>query len=207
MKTPHFIYFDLGNVLLTFDHAIACRRVAASTGLAEHEIHATIFESGLQLRYESGEIDSQEFVAAFVTATGCSVDVSDFLEMCSDVFELNTPIVPIVAHLRTAGFRLGVLSNTCQAHWEFVSRGRYTILHELFEREVLSYECKAMKPYPTIYETAITAADVEPDRIFFVDDRSENVAGACLAGLDAALFRGVQPLLHDLRMRRVLTNL
>ena len=29
---PKFIYFDLGNVLLRFDHELACRQMAAVAG-------------------------------------------------------------------------------------------------------------------------------------------------------------------------------
>ena len=115
--------------------------------MSERPVREAIFDSGLQLRYEAGEISSNEFVAAFVAARGCVVDPREFLRNCSDVFELNAPIVPVVAHLRTAGYRLGILSNTCEAHWEFVSQGRYTILQELFELEILSYELKALKPH------------------------------------------------------------
>ena len=207
MKPPDFIYFDLGNVLLTFDHSIACQRVGRQTGLSEHRVHKAIFDSGLQRQYEAGEITSDEFVSAFIAETGCVVDAEEFLRNCSDMFELNAPIVPVVAHLRTAGFRLGILSNTCPAHWEFVSRGRYRILQELFELEILSYELKAMKPLSSIYEAAAAASGVEPSRIFFTDDRLDNVEGARQAGLDATLYRGVQELLADLRHRNVATNL
>jgi lambda repressor-like predicted transcriptional regulator len=34
MKSPKFIYFDLGNVLLFFDHQRATRKIAELTGLA-----------------------------------------------------------------------------------------------------------------------------------------------------------------------------
>jgi hypothetical protein len=51
---PKFIYFDLGNVLLFFDHALGCRQMAAVAGLAEAQIRAAIFDSGLQWKYECG---------------------------------------------------------------------------------------------------------------------------------------------------------
>jgi FMN phosphatase YigB (HAD superfamily) len=207
VPTPRFFYFDLGNVLLTFDHSIACRRIAALTGLSEPFVQATIFDSGLQLRYEAGEISSDEFVESFMVATGRRVEPRRFLVDCSDVFELNAPIVPVVAHLKLAGYRLGVLSNTCPAHWEFVSQGRYQVLQDLFEIVILSYERRAMKPMPLIYEEAVSASGVDPAEIFFTDDRFENVEGARQVGLDATLFRGVQSLMKDLRQREIMTNL
>ena len=111
-----------------------------------------------------------------------------------------------MAHLRAAGYRLGILSNTCEAHWEFVSCGRYAVLKELFEVEILSFRLGSMKPETPIYEAAIAASGVAAEEIFFTDDRSENVAGALRAGMDATHFRGVQPLLQDLRDRQIKTN-
>jgi putative hydrolase of the HAD superfamily len=207
VRTPRFFYFDLGNVLLTFDHSIACRRIAARTGLSESLVRATIFDSGLQLRYEAGEVSDDQFVESFRRVTGCAIDAEPFLADCSDVFELNVPIVPVIAHLKLAGYRLGVISNTCAAHWDFVSRGRYRVLQDLFDIVILSYERRMMKPLPAIYHAAITASGLAPGEIFFTDDRPENVAGARLVGLDATLFRGVQPLLRDLHGRNVRTNL
>jgi HAD superfamily hydrolase (TIGR01509 family) len=207
VNPPRFIYFDLGNVLLTFDHAIACRQVAVQTGLDPWQVDRVIFASGLQLRYEAGQIGSQEFVETFVAETGRRVDPQAFLRACSDIFELNAPIVPVVAQLRMAGYRLGVLSNTCPAHWEFVSRGRFAILPTLFDVRILSYERGALKPSLPIYQAAIAAAGVAPGEIFFTDDRAENVSGARDAGLDATLFQGVQMLLRQLQQRRVGINL
>jgi FMN phosphatase YigB (HAD superfamily) len=207
LTTLRFFYFDLGNVLLKFDHSIACRRIAARTGLSESRVRAIIFDSGLQLRYEAGEISSEEFVENFRQATGQNVAPACFLSDCSDVFELNAPIVPVIAHLKLAGYRLGVISNTCQAHWEFVSRGRYRVLQDLFEIVILSYERRMMKPLAAIYDAAAAASGVEPNEIFFTDDHPENVEGARHVGFDATLFRGVQPLLRDLHRRQVRTNL
>jgi epoxide hydrolase-like predicted phosphatase len=206
VTTTRFLYFDLGNVLLKFDHSIACRRVAAQTGLSESLVRAAIFESGLQMRYEAGEISSEQFVDGFRSSTGRRIASQDFLASCSDVFELNAPIVPVVAHLKLAGYQLGLISNTCPAHWEFVSRGRYQVLQDLFDVVILSYERRAMKPLPPIYEAAVEASGVQPAEIFFTDDCAENVEGARRVGLDATLFRGVQPLMHELRQRRISTN-
>jgi putative hydrolase of the HAD superfamily len=190
-----------------FDHTIACRRVAGQTGLREEEVREAIFTSGLQHRYEAGEVSSAEFVQAFVTQTGRCVNPDAFLRSCSDIFQLNAPIVPVVAQLRSAGYRLGLLSNTCQAHWEFVSQGRFAGLHCLFDVEILSFVVRALKPLPSIYEAAIRAADVAPDQIFFTDDLPENVAGARQAGLDATLFQDVPTLLQELRRRNIAMDL
>ncbi len=208
--TPRFIYFDLGNVLLTFDHRMACEQVGKLVGLPADEIWELIFASQLQAQYEAGAITSQEIYEQFCqqccTEQDKWPDYDAFHLANSDIFSLNIPVVAIVAHLQAAGYPLGVLSNTCEAHWKHVSGGRYTVLHELFQEVVLSYEQRSSKPDRKIYEHAIELAHAEPGEIFFVDDRAENVEGACQAGLDAVLFCSPQQLAADLRSRGVQFN-
>jgi HAD superfamily hydrolase (TIGR01509 family) len=68
---------------------------------------------------------------------------------------------------------------------------------------VLSFEAEAMKPDRRIYDAAIQRAGVPADRIFFVDDREENVAGARAAGIDAVQFVDCDTLIADLRKRNI----
>ena len=102
-----------------------------------------------------------------------------------------------------AGQRLGLISNTCELHWKFVSDGRYALFPSAFEHVVLSYELRQMKPKSEIYLTAARLAGVEPREIFFTDDLPENVAGAQAAGFDAVLFNGAPALVDELHRRRV----
>ncbi len=208
--TPRFIYFDLGNVLLTFSHQTACAQLGELVGLPADRIWATLFASGLQNRYEQGALTSQEIYQQFCAA--CFDDPQEWPDPAafhlanSDIFQLHTPVVPIVAHLESAGYPLGILSNTCEAHWDFVSRGRFTIIERLFQVAVLSYDLGVSKPDRKIYEVAIQRAGVAPGEVFFVDDRIENVEGARAAGLDAVQFTSPQQLAADLRGRGVRFN-
>jgi HAD superfamily hydrolase (TIGR01549 family) len=110
-----------------------------------------------------------------------------------------------VAQLRSAGYRLGILSNTCPAHWEFVA-GRYELLRAYFEPCVLSYEVGVMKPDPAIYQAAAGRAGVPGERIFYCDDHLENVEGARRCGWDAEPFTGHVRLADQLRQRGVAFN-
>jgi HAD superfamily hydrolase (TIGR01509 family) len=63
----------------------------------------------------------------------------------------------------------------------------------------LSYELHAVKPERAIYEAAARLAGHEPNEIFFVDDRPENVAGAREAGFESVLYTDVPQFVADLR--------
>lgn len=196
-----FFYFDLGNVVLFFDHDVACRNVAQLTGLSVARVRAAIFDSGLEARYETGLITTRQFHAEFCRATETRPKCPDFMRAFCDMFTLNAEMPAVLERLRQAGRRLGVLSNTCSGHWRFVRNRSYDRLWRSFERFALSYEIKSMKPSPEIYHAAARMAGVPIESIFFVDDRAENVAQAKAQGMDAVQFLSTAQLLADLERR------
>jgi len=205
-RSPQFLYFDLGNVLLTFDVRIACRQVGELTGLTPERVDEIIFGSGLQERYERGEVSSRAFYEAFCADSGTRPDYDALHLASSAMFQVNVPVIPLVAHLQAARYRLGILSNTCESHWRYVAEGRYRFIRELFEVRVLSCDERCCKPATEIFRRAAHAAQVAADEIFFVDDRPENVQGAREAGLDAVLYEGPRQLADALRRRGLRFN-
>ncbi len=208
MTPPRFFYFDLGNVLVRFDHHRSCRALADLTHTSVDTMREILFgPQSLQWDYEAGQIDCGRFCALIREKTGASVDDAQLLEANSAIFWPHVAIVPVTAHLNAAGFPLGILSNTCPAHWRYVSQGRYNYLRHGFDVHVLSFEVKAMKPLPRIYELAAASAGVEPGEIFFTDDRLENVEAAREAGWQAHHFTTVSGLIEAIRQTGVRTNL
>ena len=133
-----FLYFDLGNVLLYFSHERACRQMAQVASMPDLEITPTdvrrvVFESGLEDLYETGEITTAEFYVQFCRLTGTRPDLDRLMHAASDIFWPNDSLLPLVADLRRAGHRLGMLSNTNEVHWEFVANGRYEHLPGAFD--------------------------------------------------------------------------
>src|SRR5690348_16258110 len=128
MSTPKFFYFDLGKVLLDFDHRHACRRVAAISGVSAERVWDVVFASGLELRYEAGAIDDRAFYESFCQAADARPDREAFERAHSDIFSPNIPLWPIVSGLAAAGYRLGILSNTCPAHWRVAAGGRFGLI-------------------------------------------------------------------------------
>lgn len=198
-----FAYFDLGNVLLAFDHGLACRQMAAVSGVAEQRVRELVFESGLELAYERGDLSTDEFYRRFCDETGAAPDRCALLRAASDIFTRIDATAELVRRLRAQGRPVGLLSNTCEAHWEFV-RESFPELPALFDVLVLSYEVRALKPEPEIYRRAASAAGATAESLFFVDDRAENVAAAREAGWDAVAFTDPRALESALRERTLL---
>ena len=203
-----FIFFDLGKVLVDFDHRICSENVAQITGLGGNVIHEIIFDSGLQSDYESGKITSTQFVERFNQAAGCEIGESRLLDAVSDIFVLNRSMVPLLTQLRAARFPIGILSNTCQAHWDFIMN-RSPLLQKIFDPEkcVLSFKVGAVKPDPDIYEHARQVAGFVPEQIFFCDDLQRNIDGALAASFQAKVFTTPTRLARELIDAGVKVNL
>jgi putative hydrolase of the HAD superfamily len=199
--TERFIYFDLGNVVLHFDHDRAARQMAEVAGVSVRQVRDLVFTGDLQTQYETGRISSRQFYDEFRERTGSRASLEDLFRAASDMFEINASMLPLIAQLRAAGYRLGVLSNTCEAHWQFITDGRYAILPAMFEQCVLSFRVGHMKPSAGIYRAAVDMAQVQPQQIFYTDDLPANVDGAQRVGLDAELFTTAAALAESLRER------
>jgi HAD superfamily hydrolase (TIGR01509 family) len=203
---PRFFYFDLGNVLLNFDHRLAARQMAAVAGVSAEAVWDIVFAGDLELRYESGEIGDREFYKIFCEKTDTRPDFQALMRAGSEIFTPNASMIPLVGALTSARKRLGILSNTSPAHWAYCRDGRYALLSQAFDVYALSYELGACKPSPKIFEGAARLAGVAPREIFFVDDVAGHVAGARAAGFDAVQYTTTPALVAELRRRGVEFN-
>lgn len=193
-----FLYFDLGNVLVHFSYDLGCQRLAEWSPHSAEAIRQLTFGGSLQLDFESGRIDAAGYAQGIREQISIKLPDSVILEMTSAIFWPNWEMLPLLAALQRSGQKLGILSNTCSAHWNFVTH-RYRFLNDLFLWPILSYEVGAMKPDAEIYRVARQRADCPPERIFFVDDRPENVAAAREMGWQAVLFHSARSTAQSLR--------
>ncbi len=173
-----FFYFDLGNVLVKFDHGLAVSQVAELVGCSLEASQHALFDSGLQQAYETGLITSQQFADRVNSLLGSRSQESDVLEAFSAIFTPNDEIIGALEHVQSTGTRIGLLSNTCEAHWQWLQRQPWPMLHGWFDPLVLSYEVRSMKPTRAIYEHCEKACGCRGAGIFFTDDRADNLAAA-----------------------------
>jgi putative hydrolase of the HAD superfamily len=200
---PKFIYFDLGNVLLNFSHPRMCRQMAEVAGLSEEAVFQALFGSDLELDYERGRVTTPEFYEQFCTATGTRPDFDRLTHAACDIFTAHVGTKRVLSQLLAAGYRLGLLSNTNEMHYNYFARGRFALIPTAFEQLVLSFEVGAIKPEPQIFQAAIEKAGVLPEEIFFTDDIAGHVEGARAAGIDAVQFTTPAALLDALLERGV----
>ncbi len=208
MKATHlqpiqFIYFDLGNVLVQFDPARGCQNVADWAGVDPDVVRQAVWDSGLEDAFEHGQLSPLEFAAGVLgnlrhDAAAINSHGQPLLDLLSNMFTPLEEMVPLIEELQAAGMGLGILSNTCHAHWDWILRQQWPVA-AWSTTNVLSFEIKHMKPATEIYAAAERLAGVPPQTIFFTDDREENVAGARAAGWQTHPFQNPADLRQHLQ--------
>lgn len=192
------VFFDLGNVLVTFDHEIASRQLSELYGVPIDDTRRAVFDSGLQREYESGRITTSDYVATLNVNFGCSIADELVLRATSSIFAPNESMLEVVDQLRGSDTRLGVLSNTCECHWRWLQAQPWSVPQDRFDSVVLSYEVGAMKPDRRIYLAAEKLAKCSGQDIFFVDDLEANITAAKTLGWNAVVFEGAEDLVDQL---------
>jgi FMN phosphatase YigB (HAD superfamily) len=201
--SPEFIFFDLGNVLVSFDRERAAAQVAEVTGVPRDEVARFLHDVRLHDALERGHVDWSFVHAEFSRRTGTRSDAAAVARAACDMFTPNVDMQPLLDAIARAGIRMGILSNTCAIHWDHLAASDHAILRGPFDTVVLSYEVGRRKPEPAIYETAARLAGASPERIFFTDDIPAHVEAARLAGWDAEVFSTASALRDALWHRGV----
>lgn len=205
LRCPEFLYFDLGQVLVCFDHGRLVRQLAAAAGAPEALVRQVLFDEGMQERLELGRMTTAQFYAEFCNRTGTRAAEAELRRAATEFFWPNHEILPLLVQLRQRRYRMGILSNTCELHWEYCCR-RFAYVAELFDCAVLSFRVGGMKPDRKIFEAAAEAAGCAPEELFFTDDIAANQLGAAAAGIDAVVYRGAGELIGQLRRRGLMVG-
>ena len=195
------VIFDLGRVIVPFDFNRGYTRLAPLCGIPAAEIPGRIALTGLVERFESGGIESHDFVRELSKHLNLDTSYENFCEIWSSIFLPDTLISESMIEGIGRNYRLVLLSNTNAIHFEML-RENYPVLRH-FDSLVLSYEVGAMKPLPLIYQRAIEAAGCLPEECFFTDDMPAYVEGARAQGIDAVQFESAAQIEVELRKRGV----
>jgi HAD superfamily hydrolase (TIGR01509 family) len=187
MMTPGIVVFDLGKVLVDFDYGIAGSRIAARARMPLEELRNFISTSPLLFRYETGLMSKREFFDEICSATGYGGTLDEFCHFFADIFVPIEPMVKLHAQLSQRGYPTYIFSNTNELAVGHIRRS-FPFFGN-FDGYILSYEVRAMKPDPKIYEALEQMANRRGADILYLDDRPENV--------EAGATRGWQTILHE----------
>lgn len=184
------ILFDLGRVLLDFDHRWACQalaEVARRPGVTAEEVRAFIFETDLEPCYDRGQLTDEEFRARVCQEFDIAVPAADFAHRWADIFWEREGVLPYLADLKARGYWLALCSNTNHLHFEHLEREFAPYLQPL-DHLFLSFRMGLRKPEAGYFEQIrqhLQGRGIGPGEALFIDDLSANVEAARQHGFPA----------------------
>jgi putative hydrolase of the HAD superfamily len=192
------IIFDLGRVVLDFDHTIAAQKIARLTDKTPEEIYGLFFDSRLIQSFEEGKISPEDFFGEVKRMLSLPMGFAEFLPIWNGIFfqtDQNRQVYTLARGLR-GRYRTALLSNVNRLHFEYV-HAAFPVF-DAFDVLLLSYKLGCVKPDPEIYRRALSIIGTAPQETFYVDDRPELIAQAQELGLCAFVYQGVERLKTDL---------
>ena len=201
-KYTKAIIFDIGNVLIHFDGERMLRQISQVLGISESQVIDLYVHQELGSHYEKGLVTSEEFYQRFSQLAHQShVDTAFWKAFC-DIFKPNPEMETLIRELKERGQRLILLSNTCEAHFDYIHK-QFELL-ALFDRAILSYQVGARKPERAIFEAAVKAAGVPPEQCFYTDDITAYVSAARELEIPAVTFTSATSIRLHLEQIKVL---
>lgn len=141
--------------------------------------------------YDRGTRTLDQTKEALCRINGCTPEKCDvYMERAIALQEPVQPTERLIGDLKSAGYKLYVLSNMSK---EFIAFLRRFPLYGFFDGEVVSCEELTVKPEPRIYRILLDRYGLVPDETLFIDDRPANLEAAARFGIRTHLFRYKEP--------------
>ena len=182
------IIFDLGNVLVKLNPE-GCIGAFKAIGMGEL-VDSNPQSEGMKLmsKLGVGMITTEEFCEAARKLTGTDVTNEEIIDAANKMLvEIPDYKKERLLQLKKAGYRLFLLSNTIDIHWDYCVENLFPYQNhgadDYFEHCFLSQRMHLAKPNARIYEEVIRLANIHPDETLFIDDLKENCEAAEKLGI------------------------
>ena len=188
------VIFDLGNVLIGFDHTIAVKKILKHTPKKSRDIYDLFFDSDLTQEFEKGKTGTLEFFQQVKTALELKISYGEFLPIWNEIFFSKPESEDFVGSLNS-GIKLALLSNINQLHYEYI-REEFSSTIGLFEADKIipSFRTGFIKPDKEIYDLALKALGVPRESVVYVDDRLDLIEAALSYGIKSIQFKSAKEL-------------
>ena len=182
------IIFDLGNVLVKLNPE-GCIGAFKAIGMGEL-VEQNPLSEGMKLmsKLGVGMITTEEFCEAARKLTGADVTNEEIIAAANKMLvEIPDEKKERLLQLKKAGYRLFLLSNTIDIHWDYCVELLFPYqnhgVEDYFEHCFLSQRMHLAKPDARIYEEVVKQANINPDETLFIDDLKENCEAAEKLGI------------------------
>ncbi len=198
--TPAGVVFDLGNVLIDWQPALA---IAAGVGAVEARrfLEAEDFDF---MAWNHVQDSGRPWAEAVAEVRRTHPHWAEHAAAYLSHFPASLAEVPgtaeVVRELKDHGVPVLGLTNWSDELYYEHAAPHYEVL-ALLDDVVVSGEVKAAKPDPRAYEIVAERSGLPLDRLVFVDDKKANVDAAAALGMDGVLFTDAAALRAALRER------
>jgi len=198
------ILFDLGNVILPFNHYQIAEKLSQFSQRKEFQDPQKIFsyffdfEKGAVNGYEVGKVSSIQFFKSLKEYLHLALSFEEFIPIWNDIFIENKEVSEIIRSLKGKK-RLGLISNTNPLHFDYIL-SKFSVIH-IFDKWILSHEVGFKKPDVHIFQKAMEWASVEPGKILVIDDMKRHVEMAVSLGMQGTHFISAQQLKDELAIK------
>ena len=187
MSEIRAVLFDLYDTLVYSDWPLLRAEMERRFGLDEKALIRAFVETR-RARSVGTFGSAEEDLRAVLDAAGVAPSeeiIHDYLvRFRSEGIHLWEDSLPTTRALRERGIRTAIVSNCDHSTRPAVEELR---LVEEFDAVILSFEVRAAKPDPEIYEAALRAVDVPAADALFVDDQARYCEGAIAVGMRSML--------------------
>ena len=175
-RGPGVVFFDLGGVVCRFHPERRLAALTAATGLAEPDIHARIWGSGLDDRMDRGDYTLEEAHRAIVNALGRPIARDTLISAWALASEPDADVLVLVDAVRRDR-RAAMLSDNGPLLLAALPR-HLPELAPRFDPLCFSSDLGAVKPTVTCFARALARAGVDAADALLIDDVPANVEGA-----------------------------
>lgn len=195
---PSLVLFDFDGVLAHYSHARRIAHLAMASGASDARVQEVLFDSGLETEYDSGLIDTRQYLDRLGTGLGAPIDESTWIASRVAGSQADTGVVAQVLAL-ASHTAVGVLTNNGALMTEAIGQICAPLSALLESRVLCSGALRLRKPDPAIFRSALHHFGAKAQATLFVDDLFVNVQGARAAGLQADTVKDAKSLRRVLR--------
>ncbi|MGM0368053.1 MAG: HAD family hydrolase [Actinomycetota bacterium] len=195
MKDIKAAIFDIGNVIISFDHMISCKKLARISGLSPAQVYDLIFGNSLVDEFERGKIRPEDFYKKICERLNINISFGEFYNMWGDIFYLNKGMDSIISGLKKQ-VKIFAMSNTDPLHIKFF-KNKFDVFKNI-EKFFLSFEIGSKKPEKKIYQEALSYVKFPAKKVLLVDDLKKNVDAFKKMGGNGIIFKGAISLSDEL---------
>lgn len=195
--------FDLGGVLLGFDYNIALAKIKGRMQASADKVIEELYYNDFGLSFEKGLLSPEQFYLNFQDSFKSNLTYAEFADIWCDIFFAHEEVINLAERIKKS-YPLFLISNINKLHFDYLLE-KFPKIFSLFDKLVLSFEVRSVKPEEAIYNALREEAGAEFKDIIYIDDRQDLIDAARNFNLQCIRYTDFNRLINDLKSLDIIT--